>query len=82
MLFARVENDVTTISPEKKLHLQFWPIFFDFLDQKQQFSLRGLLIIWPRKSQLWGRGGVTSKLASQCPSYWGIYKHAPNRFLF
>ena len=33
------------------------------------------------KANFWGggEGGITSRLASQCPS-WGIYKHAPTAF--
>ena len=49
------------------------------------YAVWGLLIfLAAEKPTFWrgwggGGGGITSKLASQCPS-WGIYKHAPPAF--
>ena len=52
--------------------------FFKSLDQKPQFSMGNFRFLAPenRKSQFYLRGGITSKLASQCQS-WGMFKHAP-----
>ena len=63
-MFARVENGGTEFWPRKKNA--------KMLDQKQQFSIGNQFVFFGRgKNNFWG--GITSKLAGQCPS-WGIYK--------
>ena len=68
--------------PKKKIKI-FWPKFLYIAEtklqiQKPQFSM-GTFDFLAAQTKFWG-GGITSKPASQCPS-WGIYKHAPPAFL-
>ena len=61
LLFARVENDVTTISPEKKLHLQFWPIFFLFFRSKAAVFIAGTFNYLAAEKPTLGAGGCNFK---------------------
>ena len=76
LLFVRAEIDVTEFRkkhPKKKsTNIYISLIFFSRIQTEIAAFTGEFPIFWPRKSQL--LGGMTSKLASQCPSC-GIYKH-------